>query len=120
MKLQYWVLAVLTASTLAFAGCSKSGSVTVNTQPLETSFQAAEPATQSSAQKVVSAVKSGDYSTALAELKSLAQNAKLTPEQQQAIKDVMAQVQQALAGAATKAADEAGKAMENVKQALPK
>jgi len=56
----------------------------------------------------------------MTELKSLASNAKLTPEQQQAIKDVMAQVEKAIADAAGKAADEASKAMQNIPKGLPK
>jgi hypothetical protein len=104
--------------TLAMAGCGKQGSV--DTSALQQSFKTAEAAAQTSADKVVSAVKSGDYAGAMTELKSLASNAKLTPEQQQAIKDVMAQVEKAIADAAGKAADEASKAMQNIPKGLPK
>jgi hypothetical protein len=62
---------------------------------------------------VVTAIKTGDHSGALAELKSLANNAKLTPEQQQAIRNVMTQVEKLIADAASKAAGEAGKAPQD-------
>ena len=75
------------------SGCSKQSSV--DTASFEKSFKSAEATVQTSADKVVTAIKSADYSGALAELKTLASNAKLTPEQQQAIKDVMAQVEKA-------------------------
>jgi 23S rRNA G2445 N2-methylase RlmL len=104
--------------TLAMAGCGKQGGI--DTGSLEKSFKSAEGAVQSSADKAVAAVKSADYSGALAELKSLASNAKLTPEQQQTIKDVMAQVEKAISDAASKAAGEANKAMKDVPKALPK
>ena len=103
------------AATLAFAGCGSSNDV--NTAPLESSFQSAEPATKSAAEKVVSAVKSADYAGALKDLQSLASQAKLTPEQQQAIKDVMAQVQKAVTDAASKAVGEASKAAGDASKA---
>ena len=106
------------AVTLAMAGCSKQGSV--DTSALEKSFKPAEAALQTSADKVVTAIKSDDYSGAMAELKTLASYAKLTPEQQQAIKDVMAQVEKAISDAAGKAAGEASKAMKDMPNALPK
>jgi type IV secretory pathway TrbL component len=106
------------AVSLTMAGCNKQGGI--DTGSLEKSLKSAEAAAQSSADKAVAAIKSADYSGAMAELKSLASNAKLTPEQQQAIKDVMAQVSNALADAASKTAGEANKAMKDVPKALPK
>ena len=47
----------------------------MDTAPLENSFQAAEPAAKSSADKVVSAIKSADYAGALTELQTLTKNA---------------------------------------------
>jgi prophage DNA circulation protein len=104
--------------TLAMAGCGKQGGI--DTGSLQRSFKSAEAAMQTSADKAIAAIKSADYSGALAELKTLASNAKLTPEQQQTIKDVMAQVEQAISDAANKAADAANKAMKDVPKALPK
>ena len=118
MKTSGWILTAVMAVTLAMAGCSKQGSV--DTASFEASFKTAEAAVQTSADKVVTAVKSGDYSGAMAELKTLASNAKLTPEQQQSIKDVMAQVEKLIADVANKAADEASKAMKDLPKGLPK
>jgi len=118
MKASGWILTAVMAVTLAMAGCSKQGSI--DTAAFEKSFKSAEAAVQPSADKVVAAVKSADYSGAMTELKTLASNAKLTPDQQQAIKDVMAQVEKAISDAAGKAAGEASKAMKDMPKALPK
>jgi len=117
MKAYKWVLTVAAVALLVLAGCSKSG---VDTAPLEKSFNSAEAAVKSSADKAVAAIKSADYSGALNELKTLASNAKLTPEQQQAVKDVLAQVEKAVADAAAKATEAAGKSLDDAKKALPK
>ena len=106
------------AATLALAGCGKSGGV--DPSALEKSLKSSEPATQEVADKAVAAIKSADYAGALTQLQSLASQAKLTPEQQQAVKDVMAQVQKAVADAAGKAAGEAGKAADDLQKSLKK
>jgi hypothetical protein len=122
MKLSGWIVTVVMAGVLALTGCNKQGDMgtaTVDTSALETSFAAAEASVKDSADKAAAAIKSADYSGALAELKKLADDAKLTPEQQQAVKDVMAQVQKAITDAAGKATEEAGKALQNVPKELP-
>jgi hypothetical protein len=111
MKTTKWIHSAIMALTLAMSGCNKHGGV--DTALFEKSFKTAEATAQTSADKVVTAIKSADYSGALAELKTLANNAKLSTEQQQAIKDVMAQVEKAIADAASKATGEAGKAMKD-------
>ena len=118
MRTSKWIHTAVMAVTLAMSGCSKQGSV--DTASFEKSFKTAEAAVQTSADKVVTAVKSGDYSGAIAELKTLASNAQLTPEQQQSIKDVMAQVEKLIADVANKAAGEASKAMKDLPKGLPK
>jgi hypothetical protein len=119
MNLSKWTVLAMTAVTLAFVGCSKNQS-NVDTAPVEKSFASAEPTTKSTADKAVSAIKAGDYASALGELKALASNVKLTPEQQQAIKDVAAQVEKAIADMAAKAKGEANKAVDDLKKSLPK
>ena len=122
MKTSRWIhtaihTAIMTV-TLAMAGCGKQSSV--DTASLEKSFKSAEAAVQTSADKAVAAIKSADYSGAMAELKRLASNAKLTPEQQQSIKDVMSQVEKAISDAANKTTSDASKAMTEIPKALPK
>jgi hypothetical protein len=118
MKTSGWIFAAVMGVSLAITGCSKQGGI--DTSALEAKFQASEPALKDSADKAIAAIKSADYSGALAELKTLASNAKLTPEQQQAVKDVMAQVQKAISEAASKAAGEANKAVKELPKSLPK
>jgi len=119
MNMSKWIVLTMVAVALGFVGCSKNSS-NVDTAPVEKSFASAEPTTKTTAERAVSAIKAGDYTSALNELKSLASNAKLTPEQQQAIKDVMAQVQKAVADMATKAQGEASKAVDSLQKSLPK
>ena len=118
MKAFSYILTAVVAACLTMVSCSKSGSV--DPAPIESNFKTADAATKSSADRVVSAIKSSDYSGALSELKTLAGKAKLTPEQQQAVKDVMAQVQKALTDAAGQAASGASKTADDLKKTLPK
>lgn len=116
MKRFTWILVGVLAVSLASIGCGKKG---VSTSGLESSFKTAEPATQSQVDKAVSAIKAGNYAQATTELQKLAAQAKLTPEQQQAIKDVMAQVQKQMSAQAGQAAKDAGKAADDLKKSLP-
>jgi hypothetical protein len=118
MRTYLWTLAAVIAATFAMTGCSKKAG-TVDTTPLEKNFQSADPATKSTVDKAVSDIQASNYSGALADLKTLADNAKLTPEQQQAVKDVAAQVEQAFANTAAKAQGQANKSMDGMKKALP-
>ena len=117
MKTCSWLVAAILSATLV-VGCSKKSSV--DTTPIETSFKSAEPATQSTADKAVASIKSEDYAGALVQLQTLAKDAKLTPEQQQAIKDVMAQVQKMLTDTAAKGAADVNKAAGDLQKSLPK
>lgn len=105
-------------ATLALAGCSKSSSV--DTSGLEKNFSTAEPATKSAADNAVTTIKAGDYPGAMAQLQSLANKAKLAPEQQQTIKDVLAQLQKAAGDAIKKAGDDATKAAGDLQKSLKK
>lgn len=109
---------MLVALIVAVAGCSKKSGV--NTSGLEKSFQSADPKAQTVVNQAVDSIKKADYSGALASLQKAASQAKLTPEQQQAIQDVIQQVQKALADAAGKATEGANKALGDVQKSLPK
>ncbi|MDW8310662.1 MAG: hypothetical protein RMK20_14910 [Verrucomicrobiales bacterium] len=117
MKIVHILFAGLAALALVVTGCKKSG---VDTSRLESSFKSAEAAAQTSVEEAVTAIKAGDYAGGLAKLKSVADRVKLTPEQEQAIKDVIAQLQQKLGDAAKKAGQEAGKAVEDLQKSLPR
>jgi hypothetical protein len=110
-----WLLII---ASLWMAGCAKKEGV--DTAKLETSFSSAEPATKSQVDQAVSAIKNADYTSALASLQKVASQAKLTPEQQQAVQDVIAQVQKQLGAAVEKASGDAQKMLEGAKQSLPK
>lgn len=118
MKLRKVLIASLVAATLGIVGCSKQGA-SVDTAPLENSFQSADTSTKSQSDTVVSEIKSANYSGAVADLTKLAKNAKLTPDQQQAIQNVLTQVQKAVADAANKVASDASKAAGNLQNSLP-
>ena len=109
MKRYAWLLSGLMVVTLLSAGCAKKSSV--DTGKLESSFQSAEPANKSAADNAVTAIKAGNYQQALADLQQLAKKAKLTTEQQQAIKDVIAQVQKQVSEMANKAAGDLQKSL---------
>jgi hypothetical protein len=113
-----FILSCCAILALIAFGCAKK--TEVDTAKLEKSFATAEPADKGEATKVVDAVKAGDYNAALASLKTLAQQAKLTPEQKSAIEDVTAQVQKVLSETISKAAEGGQKALEDAKKSLPK
>ena len=119
MKLSIrYSLVLLALLALVLPGCGKKDEV--DTAPLQQSFEGAEPAVKTAVNEAVSAIKSGDYAGAGAALQKLAGQAKITPEQQQAIKDVLAGIQKKLTGAVENAAEGGKKAMDDMKKALPK
>ncbi len=119
MKPHRLLFVVLVVLTFSFLGCGKS-SQTVDPAPLESNFSSADASAKGSADKAVAAIKAGDYAGAMAELKTLGSNAKLTPAQKQAVSDVIAQIQQALASSAAKAQGDATKAASDLQKSLPK
>ena len=118
MKRFAWLFGGLMIVTLFFVGCGKKSSV--DTGQLQSSFKSADSATQGDVDKAVASVKDGNYSQALSQLQGLAKKAKLTPEQQQAIKDVIAQVQQQITEMGNKAAAGAQKSASDLQKSLPK
>ena len=122
MKRTQYLGAIAAALAFTFAGCSKDGSV--DTSKIESSFSSSDAQGKSDVDQVVAAVKAGDFAAATAPLQKLASNAKLTPEQQQAVKDVMTQVQEKVKEAAAKVGEQASeaakKAQESANEALKK
>ena len=83
-------------------------------------FQSSDDSTKSSVNDAVAAMKAGKYSDAVIQLQKLLVDVKLTPEQQQSLKDLLAQAQkQMVTGAADKAVSDAQKAVPEVPKALP-
>ena len=111
MKTRDSLILLLIAFGLACFGCKKEAGANIETSRVESAFSGAEPSLKATADKAVDAVKKGDYSTAVTELKNLASNAKLTDSQKQAVNDMIAQVQKALSEGASKAIGDAKKAI---------
>ena len=118
MKRFAWLCGGLIIVILFFVGCGKKSSV--DTGQLQSSFKSADSATQSDVDKAIASIKDGNYSQAMSQLQALAKKAKLTPEQQQAIKDVMAQVQQQITAMANQTAAGAQKSASDLQKSLPK
>ena len=136
-KLILTLTAVASLTLVGLTGCSKteSGAATIDTAKVQAVFSAASAVDKAEVEKAITAVKAGDYSSALTSLKSAAANVKLTPEQQQAVKDLLAQVQAKLAtatgdvldkaktaagDAAKQGGDAAGKTVGDLKKAVGK
>ena len=118
MKIQHLLLTVIAAAAFVIVGCSKSGSV--DTSKLTTAFQSAEAGAKTAVDSVTTAVKNGDYSGAVVQLKALGNKYKLTPEQQQAVNDLIAQVKNILADTAAKSTGDASKAATDMGNAIKK
>jgi hypothetical protein len=99
----------------AFGGCGKKG---IDTSKLERSFQASEPTAKQNVQSVVQAVEKQDYAAATASLQKLATQAKLTPDQQEAIKEVLEQVKAKLTETLNKTAGDAQKMMTDLQKSI--
>lgn len=118
MKLPVWMWTLAMSLMIAVVGCSKSGSV--DTGKLESSFASADASVKSTVEKAVASIKEQNYAGAVSQLQEVIGKAKLTPDQEKAVKDVLAQVQAALSKAAGKAVEGADKAVGDLKNALPK
>ena len=114
MKRIQYLAAIAAAVAFTFAGCSKDGSV--DTSKVEASFSSADASAKGELDQVITALKTGDFATATAPLQKLAANAKLTPEQQAAAKDLLMQVQEKGKEVAAKATAEAGDALKKAQE----
>jgi hypothetical protein len=135
MKTNHLITTLCAAALIFAAGCGKtdaggdgaangssggSASVNVDTSKFTAAFQSAAADVKPVTDAVVNAVKGANYSAATSKLQELASKYKITPEQQQAASDLLAKVQQALAGTANKAAESATKAANDLGNALKK
>lgn len=108
----------ITVAGLTLVACSKKGGV--DTSAFESSFKSADAATQSTAEKVTASVKSEDYAGAMSGLQSLSTTDKITPEQQSAVKDLTAKIEDAIKAAGTKMLDDTKKAAGDAASDLTK
>ncbi|HUR46744.1 MAG TPA: hypothetical protein VMZ27_12775 [Candidatus Saccharimonadales bacterium] len=97
---------LLATFSLFVSGCNKNER-TVDTSKLERSFSTGDPEQKSTVDKVVASVREKNYSGAMAELKNLTSNAKLTPEQKASISDTLKQLQHEFTDTAKKVAADA-------------
>lgn len=110
MKSIHFLGAALAAAALLVSGCNKDGSI--DTSKVESSFSTADASSKGELDRVVQAVKAGDFAAATAPLQRLAANAKLTPEQQAAAKDLLVQIQEKVKEAAAAVGAEASDALK--------
>jgi hypothetical protein len=96
-------------SVLGLTGCSKSepGGAAIDTAKVQSAFATASAVDKAEVEKAIAAVKSGDYASAVASLKTAAASVNITPEQKQSIEDLLAQAQAKLGAAAGEAVDKA-------------
>lgn len=116
-KTPYWIITSVAVLALALVGCGKKG---VDTSKLEKSFASAQADAKGAVDSAVSSIKAGDHASAMASLQRAAAQAQLTPQQEAALKDVIAQVQEQLQQAVKKAAGDAQKAIGDFQKSLPK
>jgi hypothetical protein len=110
-QILFTLVALAGLALFGLTGCSKSGGG-IDTSKVESAFQTVSQADKAELQNALTAIKSGDYAGALASLQKAAANVKLTPEQQQSLKDLVAQVQSKLTEGAKKVVDDAAKAVK--------
>ena len=77
-------------------GCNKNTKVDA-TQPLQQSFQSAEPQLKQSIEEVTSKLKAGDYTEATKALAPIVSGRPLTEQQRQAVGVALHQINQAIA-----------------------
>ncbi len=117
---------------LGLTGCSKSGeapdksqaatpdtsqAAALDTSKLQSAFQSAPAVDKTEVQNAITAVKSQDYSGALASLQKVASDTNLTPEQKAAVDDFIGQVKAKGAELAKKAL---GTKTADLQKSLPK
>jgi hypothetical protein len=96
-------------AAFGLTGCSKteSGDATIDTAKVQSAFATASAVDKAEVETAIAAIKAGDYTSAVAALQQAAASVNLTPEQQQSLKDLLAQAQAKLGAAAGEAVDKA-------------
>jgi len=110
MNKLFLTLAIIAGlAVLGLTGCSKTNSdaTTIDTAKVQSAFATASAVDKEEVETAIAAIKAGDYASAVTSLKQAASSVKLTPEQTQALKDLLAQAQAKLGAAAGEAVDKA-------------
>jgi hypothetical protein len=118
MKRFVWMLVVALGASLAITGCGHKGAV--STSELRSSFKSAEPAMQTLVDNTVASVKSNNYPEALSDLQVLSHKARLTPDQQQSLKNTIAAIQNKISSTTNKPAAEPHKQPDYLQKLLGK
>jgi hypothetical protein len=93
---------------------------TLDLSKVESAFASATGAIKTEWDKIISALKSQDYSGAWASIESLAKNAGLSADQKAALSDLMAQIKAKAGDALKSVTDAAGKVAAEAKDAATK
>ncbi|MCS7091194.1 MAG: hypothetical protein RMN51_12995 [Verrucomicrobiota bacterium] len=100
------------------AACSKQASSPIDPGPLERSFTNVEKPLQDAAHVAADAIRKGDYNAALAALQKLLNDARLTEEQNRTVRQLVEQLQKALADTGHRAVGEAQKSLGDLQKKL--
>jgi len=115
-KLLFAITAIVGLGLLGLTGCKKEGGI--DTSKIESAFQAAAAADKAEVDNAITALKAGEFSSALASLQKAAANVNLTPEQKSAISDLINEVKAKVGAAAKQVVDDASKAAEGASKAV--
>ncbi|HEX2972287.1 MAG TPA: hypothetical protein VHP11_08130 [Tepidisphaeraceae bacterium] len=120
MKSGLLMVSCLLGLVFLMSGCGKSEGGGIDTSKLQSAFSGAEVPAKAEVQKAITAIKAGEWTQALTALREAAKEARLTPEQQAAIKDVLQQVQTKVTGAVQSGAEQAKEAAGDLQKSLSK
>ena len=109
-RLLFAVTALVGLGLLGLIGCKKEGGI--DTSKVELAFQTVAAADKTEVQNAITALKAGEYSSALASLQKAAASVNLTPEQKSALMDLINEVKAKVEAAAKQAMDDASKTVQ--------
>lgn len=119
MRSRIWFGSLIVGLALVLVGCGKNESG-IDVSKLQNAFSSANAPAKAEVDKAITAIKAGEYSQALSSLGAAAKEAKLTPEQQAAINDVVGQVKAKVKGAVQEGAEQAKKAAGALQDSISK